>query len=116
MSGNRYAAERGINAGREGLPASCNPFRRDDRRDLWERGRVNGAAGGLPCGAIAPFPPSLVCHCGKHPGTRGDFVHIVKGQRYGPSAPGESLEAYKQRVRAAYGDLRGVTFEKAETT
>lgn len=38
------------------------------------------------------------------------YYHAVSGRAYGPSLSGESLEAYKARVRKAYGDLRGVTF------
>lgn len=66
MQSNRFAAVRGIKAGREGAGEGGNPFRRKDRRDLWERGRQNGRLGGFPCGAIAPHPPTLVCKCG-HP-------------------------------------------------
>lgn len=32
------------------------------------------------------------------------------GRAYGPSEPGETLTAYKARVKRAYGDLRGVRF------
>ena len=66
MSGNRFAAERGIVDGREGAGEGGNPFRRADRRDLWERGRQNGRKGGFPCGAIAPHAPTLLCLCGHH--------------------------------------------------
>jgi hypothetical protein len=70
MKTNRYAAERGIEDGRAGAGPSGNPFRNAERRDLWERGRINGALGGFPCGAIAPNPPTLVCLCGHHNGER----------------------------------------------
>lgn len=33
-----------------------------------------------------------------------------KGRTFGPSEPGETLTAYKARVKRAYGDLRGVRF------
>jgi ribosome modulation factor len=66
MRTNRYAAERGINAGRSGMSADANPFKRADRRELWERGRINGKAGGFACGAIAPHAPTLACLCGHH--------------------------------------------------
>jgi len=56
MSANRKAAERGLVAGRTG--DEWNPYRRPDRRDLWERGRINGTAGGCARGAIAPHAPS----------------------------------------------------------
>ena len=32
------------------------------------------------------------------------------GKAYGPSNEGETLTAYKARVKRAYGNLRGVTF------
>ena len=40
------------------------------------------------------------------------FYHVFGGRAYGPSEPGETLEAYKARVRRAYGGLAGVTFGK----
>jgi hypothetical protein len=49
-----------------------------------------------------PFPA--------HWAQQGNFFHRVNGSDYGPSAVGESLEAYKARVKGAYGSLRGVTF------
>lgn len=66
MKTDRHAAMRGLIAGRIGAGPALNPFRRSDRRDLWERGRQNGAKGGYPCGAIAPHPPTLKCLCGRH--------------------------------------------------
>ena len=65
MKTNRYAAERGIIAGRQGFGPDANPFKRRDRRELWENGRQNGSRGGVPCGAIAPHPPTLACKCGR---------------------------------------------------
>jgi hypothetical protein len=41
---------------------------------------------------------------------RGDFYHVVNGQAYGPSIPNEPLGSYQERVRVAYGSLRGVSF------
>ena len=38
------------------------------------------------------------------------YHETSSGVPYGPSLPGETLEAYKARVRRAYGDLRGVRF------
>lgn len=63
MKTNRYAAERGVIAGRGGAGPDANPFTNPERRDLWERGRQNGFRGGYPCGAIAPHPPTLSCLC-----------------------------------------------------
>lgn len=51
-------------------------------------------------------------HWGK---PQGRFYHRSGGSAYGLSNPGETLEAYKARVKAAYGTLRGVTFHDAET-
>jgi len=36
------------------------------------------------------------------------------GRVFGPSKAGETLPAYRDRVRVAYGDLRGVTVGKRE--
>jgi hypothetical protein len=41
---------------------------------------------------------------------RGDFYHVTGGHAYGPSLPGERLGQYQDRVRDAYGSLRGVSF------
>lgn len=38
------------------------------------------------------------------------LYHITNGRAYGPANPGESLEDYRKRVKAAYGNLRGVRF------
>jgi hypothetical protein len=40
----------------------------------------------------------------------GDFLHQTGGGTFGPSDKGESLRAYRARVRGAYGSLRGVSF------
>lgn len=48
-----------------------------------------------------------------HWGPQGRYFHRTSGGDYGPSAIGESLAAYKARVKAAYGTLRGVTFHDA---
>lgn len=54
-----------------------------------------------------PLPP--------HWGPQGRYYHRTTRGAYGLSKPGETLDAYKQRVRNAYGDLRGVTFHDAES-
>jgi len=38
------------------------------------------------------------------------YFHETGNGLYGPSLPGETLAAYKVRVRGAYGNLRGVRF------
>ena len=38
------------------------------------------------------------------------YFHVSNGKAYGPSLEGESLAAYKARVRKAYGSLKGVEF------
>jgi hypothetical protein len=43
------------------------------------------------------------------------YYHAVSGKAFGPSLPRETLEAYKARVRRAYGNLRGVEFGTRET-
>jgi len=43
-------------------------------------------------------------------GPQGRYFHRVNGVDYGPSAIGETEAAYKERVKGAYGNLRGVTF------
>ena len=55
-----------------------------------------------------PFPS----HWGR---PSGRFYHRSSGSAYGPSKPGESLTAYKARVKDAYGTLRGITFHDAES-
>lgn len=50
----------------------------------------------------------------RHWGPQGRYYHRSNGTAYGPSQPGETLPAYKARVKAAYGTLRGVTFHDAE--
>jgi hypothetical protein len=43
------------------------------------------------------------------------YYHVSNGRAYGPSLPDETLEAYKIRVRKAYGTLAGIKFgTKAE--
>lgn len=43
--------------------------------------------------------------------TQTRYYHTTgNGRTYGPSGPGETLTAYKARVRRAYGNLRGVRF------
>lgn len=43
------------------------------------------------------------------------FYHVSNGKAFGPSNEGETLAAYKARVRKAYGSLAGITFgTKAE--
>lgn len=53
---------------------------------------------------------ALPAHWGK---AQGVFYHKSGGAAYGPSNPGETLEAYKARVKDAYGSLRGITFHDA---
>ena len=38
------------------------------------------------------------------------FYHVSGGKAYGPSEPDETLDAYRDRVRQAYGTLQGVQF------
>jgi hypothetical protein len=49
-------------------------------------------------------------HWGK---PQGVFYHRTASGPYGLSLPGETLDAYKARVKSAYGNLRGVTFHDA---
>ena len=54
-----------------------------------------------------PFP--------RHWRPHGRYYHRSNGVAYGPCNPGETLPDYKTRVKAAYGNLRGVTFHDLET-
>jgi len=98
MSGDRFAAVRGITAGRNGVGPDANPFKRADRRDLWERGRQNGVKGGFPCGAVAPHPPTLKClcgHCREVSNGRGlsSRINLASAGRYAVIADGRIIEA-----------------------
>lgn len=42
------------------------------------------------------------------------LCHIVDGFKTYLAEPGEGVTAYRNRVRAAYGNLRGVQFRKLE--